>query len=101
MKDAVDVVMFFVDNPTIQGIYNVGTGRARTWNDVADALFAAVGKQSCVEYIEMPKGLREQYQYFTEAEMEKLSTVGYAKPFTELEDAVKDYAGYLKEHAYI
>ena len=99
VKDAVDIVMYFFDNPKVSGIYNVGTGKARTWNDVAHALFAAVGREPHIEYIEMPEFMRSQYQYFTEAKVEKLRSADFRKPFTELEDAVKDYVGYLKDHA--
>jgi ADP-L-glycero-D-manno-heptose 6-epimerase len=95
VKDAVDVVMFFMDHPSINGIYNLGTNSARTWNDLARALFAAVGRSPNIEYIDMPEILRGRYQYFTEAKMGKLRQAGYSKSFTPLEDAVKDYCGYL------
>ena len=95
VKDAVDVVMFFMEHPSINGIFNLGTGRARTWNDLAHALFAAVGRAPNIEYIEMPEVLRGRYQYFTQADMTKLRKAGYTKAFTSLEDAVKDYCGYL------
>lgn len=101
VKDAVDVVMFFYQHPRIQGIYNLGTGQARTWNDVARALFHAAGKKPNIEYIKMPEYLRAQYQYFTQAEMKKLRNAGYQRPFTELKEAVWDYGQYLKKHAYI
>lgn len=101
VKDAVDVVMYFFDHPQINGIYNVGTGKARSWNDVAKSLFAAAGKPPVIEYVEMPENLRGQYQYFTQAEMAKLRRAGYQRPFTELEDAVKDYAGYLKNSSHL
>ena len=96
VKDAVDVALFFMDNPGTNGIFNVGTGCARTWNDLARALFEAVGKPPRIEYFEMPENLRDRYQYFTQAQMAKLRRAGYQKPFTALEAAVKDYAGYLK-----
>ena len=101
IKDAVDVVMFFVANPLLAGIYNVGTGKARTWNDVACALFAATGQKPCIEYIEMPEAMRPQYQYFTQADMTKLRIAGYTKRFWELEDSVKDYVSYLERKGYI
>jgi len=101
VKDAVDVVMFFVDNQKLSGIYNAGCGKARSWNDLARALFAAVGKKPSIEYIEMPENLRERYQYFTEANMQKLRSVGFTKPFTELEEAIKDYVLYLKDHKHL
>ncbi len=100
VKDAVDVVMYFMENPNINGIFNLGTGEARTWNDLAKALFSAVGKNPVIEYIEMPEHLRSRYQYFTQADMTKLRKAGYTKPFATLESAVKDYVGYLKNKKY-
>jgi len=101
VKDAVDIVMFFVEHPDIHGIYNVGTGKARSWNDLASALFSAVGQRPNIQYIDMPEAIRPRYQYFTQAEMEKLQHSGYQKPFTELEDAIKDYVKYLSRHTYL
>ncbi|HLF17996.1 MAG TPA: ADP-glyceromanno-heptose 6-epimerase [Candidatus Omnitrophota bacterium] len=101
VKDAVDVVMFFFDHPQVNGIFNVGTGNACTWNQLASALFKAVGKKPKIEYVDMPEELKERYQYFTQAEMSKLRQNGYKKPFTRLEDAVLDYSAYLKKHAYL
>lgn len=101
VKDAVEVVMFFVDNPKVNGIFNVGTGKARTWNDLAQALFKAVGRKPQIEYMEMPESLRPRYQYFTQADVRKLRDRGFKRPFTELEAAIADYAGYLKENAYL
>ncbi|OGX24553.1 MAG: ADP-glyceromanno-heptose 6-epimerase [Omnitrophica WOR_2 bacterium RIFCSPHIGHO2_01_FULL_48_9] len=101
VKDAVDVVLFFLENPKINGIFNLGSGKARTWNDLAKALFAAVGKPLHIDYIDMPAHLRQQYQYFTEADMTKLFQCGYKKIFTPLEEAVYDYVQYLKHHAYL
>lgn len=100
VKDVVDIVLFFIENEYVNGIFNVGTGLARTWNDLAKALFAAVGKNPDIEYIPMPEVLRGKYQYFTQADINKLRSAGYDKPFTDLESAVKDYAGYLKGHRY-
>jgi ADP-L-glycero-D-manno-heptose 6-epimerase len=100
VKDVVDVVMHFVDHPHISGIFNVGTGQARTWNDLARAIFSAVGKTPDIEYIEMPEVLRDKYQNFTQADITKLRKAGFAKPFTELEAAVKDYVGYLAGQRY-
>ncbi|MBL8012632.1 MAG: NAD-dependent epimerase/dehydratase family protein, partial [Candidatus Omnitrophica bacterium] len=100
VKDVVDVVIFLMNNPEINGIFNVGTGQARTWNDLAEALFEAVGKEPKIEYVEMPEILKGKYQYFTQADMTKLRNAGYRRPFTELETAVKDYTGYLKDHRH-
>jgi ADP-L-glycero-D-manno-heptose 6-epimerase len=95
VKDVVDVVMFMMDKSSVNGIFNLGTGKARTWNDLAFALFKAVGRPPKIEYMEMPEILRGRYQYFTEANMAKLRKSGYTKLFTPLEDTVKDYCGYL------
>ena len=100
VKDAVAVVLFFLDHPKINGIFNVGTGKASTWNELAAALFAAVGKKPNIRYIEMPSDLERRYQYFTQADMAKLRKSGYAKPFTPLKEAVADYVTYLKDHRY-
>lgn len=102
VKDVVDVVIFFLEHPEIHGIYNVGTGRARSWNDLADVLFAAVGKEPDIEYIDMPDHLQSKYQYFTQASMDKIRSVGYDKSFTSLEDSVKDYVqNYLSTNSYM
>lgn len=102
VRDAVDVVMFFFEHPQIHGIYNVGTGQARSWNDLAHALFGAAGKTPHIEYIEMPEHLKNRYQYFTQASMDKLRSAGFQKSFTSLEDAVQDYVhNYLSKGAYL
>lgn len=101
VKDAVDIVMYFFEHTDINGIYNVGTGHARTWNDVASALFKAAGKELSIEYIDMPENLRDKYQYFTEANITNLRGCGYNEDFTPLDDAVKDYARYLSEDSCI
>lgn len=100
VKDVIDVIEFFLNRPEVNGIYNVGTGHARTWNDVAGALFAAAGKPVNIEYIPMPEILRDKYQYFTEADMSRLRKAGYTKPFRSLESSVEDYVGYLKSNSY-
>lgn len=97
VKDVVDVIYFFLERPEKNGIFNVGTGMAKSWNDLAAALFKAVGKQVCIDYVEMPEKLKGKYQYFTQAEITKLTNAGYQQPFTSLEAAIKDYAGYLKD----
>lgn len=98
VRDAVDIVMFFLGHPEANGIFNVGTGRAGTWNELAQSLFKAAGKEPRIEYIEMPEHLRPRYQYFTQADVRKLRRAGYDKPFTPLADAVKDYCGYLHDN---
>ncbi len=100
VKDAVDIVLFFLDHPRTNGIFNVGTGKASTWNELAGALFAAVGKKPDIQYVEMPADLERRYQYFTQADMAKLRKNGYVRSFTPLKEAVADYVRYLKEHRY-
>jgi len=101
VKDAADVVLYFWGHRNVSGIFNVGTGRARSWNDLARALFSGIGKPGTIEYKDMPEVLRGQYQYFTEADMTKLRECGYRKPFTSLEDAVADYVTYLKDRRHL
>ncbi|MDD4201988.1 MAG: ADP-glyceromanno-heptose 6-epimerase [Candidatus Omnitrophica bacterium] len=101
VKDAIDVMFFFFSHQDRSGIYNLGTGQAKTWNDIAFAMFKAVGKKPNIEYIEMPEYLKEKYQYFTEAKINKLRDAGYLKEFTPLEQAIKDYADYLLESKYL
>ena len=102
VKDAVDMTLFFLDNRHLGGLYNVGTGEARTWNDLVTAVFAAMGKKPNIEYIDMPDSIRNQYQYFTQADMSKLRSAGYDKQITSLEDAIKDYVqNYLPEKRYL
>jgi len=102
VKDAFDMTLFFFDNPKTAGIYNLGAGRARSWNDLAKAVFAAMDKSPSIEYIDMPDSVRNQYQYFTEADITKLRSAGYKKPITSLEEAVRDYVvHYLTKDAYL
>lgn len=91
VKDCVSVVLWLLDHPQVSGLFNVGTGQARSFNDLANATFAAVGKPAAITYIDMPEAIKNKYQYFTEAKMDRLHAAGYDKPFTSLEDGVKDY----------
>ena len=101
VKDAVDVLYYFLQHPGKGGIFNLGCGVARSWNDLANAMFSAIGKNPHIEYIDMPETLRPKYQYFTEAKMGKLRKLGYKNRFTSLEDAVKDYSAYLRDRKYV
>ncbi len=101
IKDAVEVMWFLLNNPENTGIFNLGTAKARSWNDIANSMFAAVGKKSNIEYIEMPEILQEKYQYFTQASMEKIIKAGCRHNFMTLEDSVKDYCSYLKNKSYL
>ncbi len=92
VRDAVNVALAFVyDLPNVGGLFNCGTGHARSWLDLANATFAAMGRKPDIRYIDMPESLRAKYQYFTQADMNKLRAAGYSAPFTSLEDGVKDY----------
>ena len=102
IKDAVDITLFFMDNPKLAGIYNIGSGKARTWNDLARATFAAMDKKTNITYIEMPANIKDKYQYFTEADITKLRKAGYEGEITSLEDAIKDYVqNYLQKDEYL
>ena len=101
VKDAVELVYHFFENPQKRGIFNIGTGHAETWNALANALFAALGKKPNIEYIDMPGNLRDKYQYFTEADLTKLKKAGIKHKFFTLKDAVKDYVGYLESGTHL
>lgn len=90
VKDAVDMTLHFVENWDSNGIFNIGTGQARTWNDLVKAIFSAMDKEPNIEYIEMPEYLKERYQYFTQAKVERIREAGYDKQITPVEEGVKD-----------
>jgi len=96
VNDAVKATCYFLDHPEKNGIYNIGTGKARTWNDLAAAIFKALDMKLKIEYFDMPENIRDRYQYFTQADLKKLRAAGYADKFDSLEDAVKDYVSYLE-----
>lgn len=101
VKDVVDVIWFLYSTRPKSGIYNLGSGKARTFLDLANATFRALNTAPNVEFIDTPMDIRDKYQYFTEANMAKLLSVGYAKPFTTLEDGVMDYVrNYLVPSRY-
>ena len=91
VKDVVNVCYFFFKNPKKSGLYNLGTGKARTFNDLVKATFKAMNQKPNINYIDTPIDIRKNYQYFTEANMKKLKSAGYKKSFYKLEDGVKDY----------
>ncbi len=91
VKDICKVVWFMIQHEDISGLFNLGTGEARTFNDLVKATFGAMCKDIQIKYIDMPESLREKYQYFTEAKMDKLRNVGYTETFYSLEDGVRDY----------
>lgn len=101
VKDLCEVCLFLMENRKNSGLYNLGTGHARTWNHLAEAIFKGMNVPVNIEYIPIPEDIRETYQYFTEANMEKLRNAGYTKPFTPIEDGVGEYVkNYLSKNAY-
>jgi ADP-L-glycero-D-manno-heptose 6-epimerase len=101
VKDLIDVLFFAMTHQLKNGIYNLGSGKARPFLDLAKATFKALNKEPNIEFIDTPLDIRDKYQYFTEANMQKLIAQGYAKPFTSLEDGVKDYVqNYLAGKKY-
>jgi ADP-L-glycero-D-manno-heptose 6-epimerase len=107
VKDVLKICFWFLEcwqkdpQTFISGIYNVGTGKARTFNDLVSATFSALDKQPQIEYIDMPQDIRETYQYFTEADMNKIRSAGYLQPFYSLEEGVGDYVrNYLSKGKY-
>jgi ADP-L-glycero-D-manno-heptose 6-epimerase len=91
VKDCADLIWWLIETPDVNGIFNVGTGQARTWNALAGAIFRAMKTPEHLEYIDMPESLQDRYQYFTQANMEKLAARGCPVSFMRLEDAVSDY----------
>jgi ADP-L-glycero-D-manno-heptose 6-epimerase len=97
VRDCVDVVTWLLDSPQVSGLFNVGTGLARSWLDLARALFAAARQPESIEFIAMPGNLAGKYQYYTEARTERLRKAGYSGAFTSLEAGIADYVrGYLE-----
>ena len=102
VKDVVEVCMFFMHHRKNSGIYNLGSGKARTFVDLTKAVFKALNKKEEIEFIDTPADIRDKYQYFTEANMGKIKKIGYSKSFTSLEEGVKDYVkNYLSSHPKI
>jgi len=91
VRDCVAVILWLIEHPAVSGLFNVGTGKARSWLDLASALLRACGREPQVEFIDMPATLIDKYQYFTEARMQRLRAAGFALPFTSLEEGVTDY----------
>ncbi|MFZ5969975.1 MAG: ADP-glyceromanno-heptose 6-epimerase [Bacteroidota bacterium] len=91
VKDVVNVCSFLMHHRKNSGIYNLGSGKARTFSDLVRAVFSALNKKEDIEFIDTPIDIRDKYQYFTEANMQKLGAIGYRKPFTSLEDGTTDY----------
>jgi ADP-L-glycero-D-manno-heptose 6-epimerase len=91
VADVVDVMTWLIDHPEVNGLFNLGTGKARTFADLAAAIYSALGKEPFIKYVDTPLAIRDKYQYFTEARMERLRAAGYSKEFTPLEEGVTTY----------
>jgi len=103
VKDCADVISWLAESPNVSGLYNLGTGEARSFKDLATATFAALNRKPNIEYVDTPESIRDKYQYFTEAKMDRLRAAGYEAPFTSLENGVMDYVqNYLvKDDPYL
>lgn len=95
VDDVVNVLHFALEKPLARGIYNLGSGQARSFLDLARAVFAALGRPEKIEFIDTPEAIRDKYQYFTQATMKRLREAGYPAPFTSLEDGVSAYVRQL------
>jgi len=91
VRDGVDIMLWLYDHPAVNGLFNVGTGQPRSFADLAAAVYRAVGRAPLIEFIDTPLDIRDRYQYFTAARMERLRAAGYDWPATTLEDGVHDY----------
>ena len=91
VRDAAEVVAWLLQQDRVAGVFNLGSGQARAFADLARAVFAAAGREAAIEYIDMPASLRDRYQYFTQADVQRLRDIGYAAPFMGLEEGVADY----------
>jgi ADP-L-glycero-D-manno-heptose 6-epimerase len=91
VKDAVAMTLHLAAMPKANGLFNIGSGKARTWLDLSRAVFAALKRKPKIEFVEMPGAIRDKYQYFTEANLGRLRATGYTAPVTPLENAVADY----------
>ncbi len=91
VRDAADVTRWLLENPQVNGIYNLGSGQARTFEEMARLVFQAAGKNARIDYTPMPPAIRDKYQYFTEARMDRLAAAGYPKPMTSLEEGIGEY----------
>lgn len=101
VKDVVEVCLFLMHHRRNSGIYNLGSGRARTFLDLANNTFAAMHRESNIDFIDTPTDIRDKYQYFTQANMAKLRSIGYDRPFHSLEDGIADYVqNYLHGKRY-
>jgi ADP-L-glycero-D-manno-heptose 6-epimerase len=89
--DCVDVMLWLLDTPSVSGLFNCGSGKARSFADLTAAVFRALGKEPRIEFVDTPVEIRDKYQYFTEADLTKLRAAGYERPTTSLEDGITEY----------
>ncbi len=101
VKDVVKIICYFMEHLDKRGLYNVGTGCAHTWNELAGSLFSALNLPLRIEYFDMPEVLRDKYQYFTQADLTKLNKAGSGRNFYDFQDAVKEYTGFLKKQTHL
>lgn len=101
VKDICNVIIWLLQNKQVSGLFNVGTGRAQSFRELAEATFHALGMDPNIEYIDMPEKLRGKYQYYTKAEMSKLYEAGYPWPFADVENGVRDYVQTHLAHNYL
>lgn len=101
VKDVVKMCVWLMENKPQNGLYNIGSAKARSFKDLVNAIFNTLGLPSVIEYIDTPEDIRDKYQYFTEADMQKLRDAGYSESFHSLEEGIRDYvSGYLQKGAY-
>ena len=91
VRDCVDVLLWCYDHPDVNGLFNIGSGKARSFSELVAALYRAAGREPRIEFVPMPSAIRDRYQYFTEARVDKLRAAGYARPTTSLEDGIADF----------
>ncbi|HYM04574.1 MAG TPA: ADP-glyceromanno-heptose 6-epimerase [Stellaceae bacterium] len=91
VRDCINILLWLYDTPATSGLFNVGSGQARSFTDLANAVYRALGRQPNIEYVDTPVEIRDKYQYFTEARMDRLGAAGYGRPMTSLEEGVRDY----------
>ena len=102
VKDAARMTLFFLQHPGVNGIFNIGTGRAETWNKLVELVFEALKLKPDIKYISMPEEIKDSYQYFTQADISKLHRAGYRMPTTSLKKAIFDYVqNYLESKKYL
>ncbi|MBI2251611.1 MAG: ADP-glyceromanno-heptose 6-epimerase [Armatimonadetes bacterium] len=101
IKDALDIIYYFIEHPNKKGIFNLGTGKAHTWNQLVYAIFSALDMKPKIEYIDMPEGLKDNYQYYTQANLIKLRKAGCKHKFFDFNKAVEDCIMYLKDALYL